>query len=72
MTAKERQKELGFKIYVTDSLKFINESVVKLNGGNAMKKRFVELIENKSEGKEQSADEVIARISNKLDRMAEK
>lgn len=71
MTAKERQKELGFKIYVTDSLKFINESVVKLNGGNTMKKRFVELIENKSE-KEQSANEVIARISNKLDRMAEK
>ena len=70
MTEKERQREFAHKVYTADTLKNINDAVVKMFGGSKMRKRFYELVvEANKEVKEESSQEIIARISNKLRRM---
>lgn len=71
MVEKERQIEIGFKTYVTDSLKYINESVSNVFGGKVMKERFFDMV-NPEEEKEETREpeEIIENISKKLDRLA--
>ena len=70
MTEKERQKELTFKIYATDTLKHINESIANVFGGKVMKLRFADMIKDQPEGEEErTPEEIINNISSKLEKM---
>lgn len=71
MVEKERQIEIGFKTYVTDSLKYINESVSNVFGGKVMKERFFDIVSPEEEKEEtREPEEIIENISKKLDRLA--
>ena len=65
------QKEKAFKVYVTDTLKALNDAVADKIGGSVFNKRYIELIEFSNE-KEQDPEEIIDRISNKLDKLGER
>lgn len=70
MTEKQRQIDFAHKVYTSDTLKNINDAVVKIFGGSKMRKRFYELVaEPNKEVKEESSQEIIERISNKLDKL---
>ena len=65
-----------YRIYVTDALKDLIEIQVVRGGGKVDYRRFFDLINDKpkeqeSETKEETAEDVIARITNNLMNMGE-
>lgn len=69
MTEKERQKEYAFKVYMTDSVKNINESVANMFGGRVMKLRFADMIKDQKAEETKTPEEIINNISSKLEKM---
>ena len=70
MAEKQRQIEFTHKVYTADTLKNINDAVVKAIGGSQMKKRFYDLIaDSTKKTTNESSKEIIERISNKLRNM---
>lgn len=70
MTEKERQIDFAYKVYTSDTLKNVNDAVVKMFGGSQMRKRFYDIVnESNKEVKEESSQEIIQRISDKLDKL---
>lgn len=67
----ESQKRMVYEVYVTDRLKAINDSVASFFGGQTVKKRYAELLEESRNVKkeERTAEEIIASISEKLERI---
>ena len=64
---KNRTEEKAYKIYVTDSLYAIANGLYQYIGkGNAMEKRFIDIIEKSAPKKEETEEEVIERIRGKL------
>lgn len=64
---KNRTKEKAYQIYVTDSLYAIANGLYQYIGkGNAMEKRFINIIEESAPKKEETEEEVIERIRGKL------
>lgn len=65
---EERQKDLAYRMYVTDAIKNINNSIANTLGGAIITKRFAELTESHdNDNIEQDPDEIKRRISDKLD-----
>lgn len=57
-----------YENYITDCLKLITENTGKFVAGGYMKQRFYDISNPPKEPeKEETAEEVISRISNKLD-----
>lgn len=70
MIEKQRQIDFACKVYTTDTLKNINDAVVKMFGGSQMRKRFYDLVtDSEKETTNESSQEIIMRISNKLRNM---
>lgn len=68
---KKTSEETALKVYITDALKAVAENTGKfVKGGMTMRRRFVDVINNvPEESKEDSqkrADDIIARMKNKL------
>jgi hypothetical protein len=64
---KNRTEEKAYKIYVTDSLYAIANGLYQYLGkGDAMEKRFIDIIEKSAPKKEETEEEVIERIRGKL------
>ena len=61
---RRQNREMAFKVYVTDALKAIAENTAKFVGGNYMKHRFYDFFETPEPP--QSADAVKKQIKNKL------
>lgn len=63
---KDKEEEL-YRIYVTDSIKNINESVSNFLGGKVYKERYYDLA-NKTNAKEptETAEEIKERIIGKI------
>ena len=55
------QKELLYKVYVTDTLRHINEAVSRIDGGAYMSKRYYDII-NPTQEEELSGDEIAMDI----------
>ena len=54
-------------IYITDTLKMINENVTRIGGGSTLKARYVDFIQQTEQKEEtRSADEIINNIRDKL------
>lgn len=64
------QKEKLYKFYVTDTLKYLNDTIADKLGGSVLKKRFEDVVEVKRE-KEKDPDDVICDIREKLNKMGE-
>ena len=69
MTETERQKKQLFRIYITDTAKNINDSVSNIFGGKILKERFYDMI-NPKEEETRTPEEIIEKISEKLNRLA--
>ena len=59
-------------MYVTDRLKYINDSIVNVIGGKTASKRFADIFKELSNAQPEetrTAGEIISSISNKLERL---
>lgn len=67
---RKKQEERAYKIYVTDVLKVICENTANaVSKGNYLTARFYDIMEDmtsRKKKKEESADEIKARIKNKI------
>lgn len=62
---EREQRELAYRIYVTDALRIISENTAKFGGGGYMKARFSDIIIPKAED-DRTSDEIIGNIRGKL------
>lgn len=62
----DRMKERLYRVYITDTLKCLNDNVAKVVGGSALKARYYDLLEegNKKEI-EKTGDEIALEIIRK-------
>ena len=63
---KERQKDMAYRIYVSDALKMVASNTAKLSGGEYLKTRYCDAINPKPE-ETRTSDEIIAHIRKKLE-----
>lgn len=62
---EEKQRELAYRIYVTDALRSISENTAKFGGGGYMKVRFADIIMPHPED-DRTSEEIISHIREKL------
>ena len=60
---KEQQKEMAYRIYVTECFRIMTENTAKQSGGSYINKPFADVIGNSKPKDERTADEIIADIS---------
>lgn len=68
---RRKQEEEAYRVYVTDTLKAMAESIANAYGGNVPKHRYAEIIQpGRPEVEEtRTAHEIISNISKKLNEM---
>lgn len=68
---KKEREEMAFKVYVTDTLKMINDKITSYYGGSTFDKRFYDIVEKKQKKDirtgEQIANDVIRFSGLKFD-----
>ena len=62
---KEQQKEMAYRIYVTECLRVITENTAKQGGGSYINKPFADVIGSNKPKDERTADEIIADITKR-------
>lgn len=67
---RKEQLDKAYRIYVTDSLKFISENTAKYAGGNSYSKRYIDLTTKQPE-ETRTREEIIGSIRDKLQKMEE-
>ena len=71
-TFHQKQREMMYRVYVTDALKDLIEVQVARGGGNIKYRRFYDFIKEKPEKEqaeeqpEETAEDIIARIKNNM------
>ena len=60
---KEQQKEMAYRIYVTECFRIMTENTAKQSGGSYINKPFADVIGNSKPKDERTAEEIIADIS---------
>ena len=60
---KEQQKEMAYRIYVTECFRIMTENTAKQSGGSYINKPFADVLGNSKPKDERTADEIIADIS---------
>ena len=67
LSEAKKQNELGvLKIYVTDALKLIAENTAKFGGGNALAKRYIDIVDLKETEPQETGEEVKKRLLDKF------
>lgn len=62
---EREQRELAYRIYVTDALRSISVNTAKFGGGGYMKIRFADIIMPQPED-DRTSEEIISHIRKKL------
>lgn len=62
---EREQRELAYRIYISDALRTISENTAKFGGGGYMKVRFADIIMPRPED-DRTSDEIIGHIREKL------
>lgn len=62
---EREQRELAYRIYISDALRTISENTAKFGGGGYMKVRFADIIIPRPED-DRTSDEIISHIREKL------
>lgn len=66
------QRELAYRIYVSDTLRNISENTARFGGGGYIRARFADLIKVDSQPEDnRTSDEIIGGIRKKLRKMQE-
>lgn len=58
------QKELAYRIYITDALKVLSENTSRQFGGSCLNSRWYDIINTKEE--KRSSDEIINQVKNAI------
>ena len=66
----ERQEVKAYRIYVSDSLQAIAQNTARFNGGSIIKRRFADLVYQKTEI--HSSAEIITNLKAKLKKVGER
>lgn len=66
---EKQMQEETYRIYTTDTLKYICESVTKYLGGRCMVQRYVDFTGKSKPDESESAEEIRARIGGMLGKM---
>lgn len=66
---QQQMQEEAYRIYTTDTLKYICESVTQRLGGRCMAQRYVDFTDQRKPEQQESGDEIINRLGEKLDAM---
>lgn len=61
----EHQKDMAYRIYLTDSLQIIGQNTARYAGGNSLKMRYRDIVEPKPE-ETRTAEDIIKSITSKL------
>ncbi len=61
----DNQREVAYRIYITDALRIISENTAKYGGGGYIKARYADIIHPKPEDN-RTHEEVVAHIRGKL------
>lgn len=69
MVEEERAKDRAYRLYVADTMYFINGSISNFLGGQMMRNRLGELLKPQKE-ETRTPEEIISHISDKLNNMA--
>ena len=62
---KQSQREVAYRIYVTDALRNISENTAKYGGGSYIQSRFADIIHPRPEDNRTQA-EIVEQIRGKL------
>ena len=62
---KEQQKEMAYRIYVTECFRIMTENTAKQGGGSYINKPFADVIGNSKPKDERTAEEIIADITKR-------
>lgn len=69
---ESEQRELAYRIYVTDALRNISENTARFGGGGYIRARFADLINIDQRPEDnRTSDEIIGGIREKLRKMQE-
>lgn len=67
MSEAKKQNELNIlKIYMTDAVKLIAENTAKFSGGNALSKRYIDIVDPKETEPQETGEEVKKRLLDKF------
>lgn len=66
---QQQMQDEAYRIYTTDTLKYICESVTQRFGGRFMAQRYVDFTDQRKPEQQESGDEIINRLGEKLDAM---
>lgn len=66
---QQQMQDEAYRIYTTDTLKYICESVTQRLGGRCMAQRYVDFTDQRKPEQQESGDEIINRLGEKLDAM---
>ena len=62
---KEQQKEMAYRVYVTECLRITTENTAKQSGGSYIDKPFTDFIGNNKPKDERTAEEIIADVAKR-------
>ena len=62
---KEQQKEMAYRVYVTECLRVMTENTAKQSGGSYIDEPFADFIGNNKPKDERTADEIIADVTKR-------
>ena len=62
---KEQQKEMAYRIYVTECFRIMTENTAKQSGGSYIDKPFTDFIGNNKPEDERTAEEIIADVAKR-------
>ena len=62
---KEQQKEMAYRVYITECLRITTENTAKQSGGSYIDKPFTDFIGNKKPKDERTAEEIIADVAKR-------
>lgn len=63
---KEKNERRAAVVYITDTLKILNENVTRIGGGSTLKARYIDLVETKEPEPVRSSEQIINSIKDKL------
>ena len=64
--AKKQNELKALKIYLTDAVKLIAENTAKINGGNVLTKRYIDIVEAKETESQETGEQVKTRLLAKF------
>ena len=62
---KEQQKEMAYRVYVTECLRITTENTAKQSRGSYIDKPFTDFIGNNKPKDERTAEEIIADVAKR-------